>query len=245
MTAKPWTLESLDLNSWRGSLEQFEQTVATVEALAAKEAEVERLQNLLKDPDAVRVNILRGQIALPEGWGLIAPEVAKAREEQRASDADFAEAHFGAGEAADLRSAPLDSTPLQDRIRELEENNRKSFDLLVNTKASVAALREGLETIERSAAPGGVIVAKRSDEHSCVWCRGYLTPCPMSIATRLLASENPGKGFVGPETVAKVKEALDLGLAQIEGSENGEEFIIREADAAMRAALALLEGGKL
>lgn len=139
--------------------------------------------------------------------------LARAREEQRATDADAVYACEGRGRAeiaAAIRSAPLDKTPLQDRIRELEENNRKSFDLLVNTKASVAALREGLR--------------KLSEEFPA---------STREFAAALLASENPGKGFVGPETVAQVKALLR------------EIDLLNHSPERAREALALLEGGKL
>jgi hypothetical protein len=117
---------------------------ATVEALAAKEAEVERLTTLLKDPDAVRVNILRGQIALPEGWGLIAPEVAKAREEQREADVSHLDQWGWTGPGVmqaqqSLRSAPLDSTPLADRIRELESELKFAYERGARAEAAEVA----------------------------------------------------------------------------------------------------------
>lgn len=183
---------------------------------------------------------------------------AKAREEQREADAQAVNNYprvFG-HKAADevVRSAPIDSTPLADRIRELEANITRA-DLTV---ADMHARAEAAETRVKELAESGTRLAdigrKWREERDSLKAsvaalreglRKLSEEFPAStreFAAALLASENPGKGFVGPEMVAKVKEALDLGLAQIEGSENGEEFIIREADAAMRAALALLEG---
>jgi len=47
-------------------------------------------------------------------------------------------------------------------------------------------MREALLTIERSGAPGGAICARRADGHSCSWCRGMLTPCPVLTARKAL-----------------------------------------------------------
>lgn len=52
--------------------------------------------------------------------------------------------------------------------------------------AAAPELAEALETIERSGAPGGTIVAKRPDDHACGWCRGMLTPCPSALASAAL-----------------------------------------------------------
>jgi hypothetical protein len=51
----------------------------------------------------------------------------------------------------------------------------------------VERLRHALTTIKTSGMVGGSILAKRSDEHSCAWCRGMLTPCP--VQTAILALE--------------------------------------------------------
>ena len=51
----------------------------------------------------------------------------------------------------------------------------------------IRALREALVTIERTGVPGGAIVAKRQDGHSCAWCRGMWTPCPVSVAAAVLS----------------------------------------------------------
>lgn len=53
-------------------------------------------------------------------------------------------------------------------------------------RADAARLREALTTIERTGAPGATIVAQRSDGHSCSWCRGMVTPCPVITAREAL-----------------------------------------------------------
>lgn len=49
-------------------------------------------------------------------------------------------------------------------------------------EAKLAALVEAMETIRRSGAPGGSILAARRDEHRCGWCRGMYTPCPVAVS---------------------------------------------------------------
>lgn len=53
----------------------------------------------------------------------------------------------------------------------------------------MAKLEHALLTIERSGAPGGSIMARRTDDHSCGWCRGMWTPCPAETARRALTKE--------------------------------------------------------
>lgn len=54
-------------------------------------------------------------------------------------------------------------------------------------RAENEALREVMVTIERTGAPGGSVAAKRSDGHSCAWCRGMWTPCPSEMARLAIA----------------------------------------------------------
>jgi hypothetical protein len=89
-------------------------------------------------------------------------------------------------------------------------------------KAHVAALREGLETLSKM-------------QHSPT----SDTLSEIRLVERLLASENPGAGFVGPETVAKVKESVLAARAWAERGHGG--LVVTEP---LNAVLALLEGGK-
>jgi len=57
--------------------------------------------------------------------------------------------------------------------------NRKALD---REKEEVERLRHALATITRCGAPGGAILAARGDDHTCPWCRGMYTPCPVSVA---------------------------------------------------------------
>ena len=58
----------------------------------------------------------------------------------------------------------------------------------METKDELRILLAALATIERSGAPGAAIVAARDDGHACGWCRGMLTPCPVMIARRAIAT---------------------------------------------------------
>ena len=55
-------------------------------------------------------------------------------------------------------------------------------------------LLSALATIERSGAPGGSIVAKRTDGHACQWCRGMYMPCPVACAAAALAEFDKNGG---------------------------------------------------
>lgn len=57
-------------------------------------------------------------------------------------------------------------------------------------EADAARLREALTTIERTGATGATVVAQRSDGHSCSWCRGMVTPCPVVTARAALGEES-------------------------------------------------------
>ena len=68
--------------------------------------------------------------------------------------------------------------------------SQQTVDALMTTldelDSRASRLIAALTTIERSGAPGATIVAKRSDDHACSWCRGMLTPCPVVTARKAL-----------------------------------------------------------
>ena len=73
---------------------------------------------------------------------------------------------------------------LHRRVLELEKHDQVYAE---REKLQKEKFQKALITIERSGVPGAIIVAARTDDHACGWCRGMVTPCPVEVARIALA----------------------------------------------------------